>query len=158
MAYLADKEEDVQLIGFYAAQKLYGADILSVREILRDPEVEPIEAAPGFVKGMVRLRGESIPIVNLKERLNIEAEQDAGDLVWVLIAKTEDRAIGYMVDAVTRILKIDLDAILPAPDLVLAGLRSQYIRGVCKSDLGLLVVLDLDRMLAEDEIKAIKKL
>ena len=158
MAHLADREQNVQLIGFYAGRKLFGADILSVREILRDPQIEPVKTAAGFVTGMVRLRGQSIPIVNLKERLNNDCVQDAGDIDWVLVTETDEQVIGYMVDSVTRILKIGLDAILPAPDLVLAGLRSQYIRGVCRSDLGLLVVLDLDRMLAEDEVKAIKKL
>ena len=158
MVDFSEKDENVQLIGFYAGSKLFGADILSVREILRDPEFEPIETAPGFIKGIIRLRGESIPIVNLKERLSSDGHPDTGGMEWVLVAKTADKVLGYIVDSVTRILRIDASAIMPAPDLVLTGLRSQYMRGVCKSELGLLIVLDLDRMLAADEIKAIQKL
>ncbi len=158
MAINPQREEDVQLIGFYAGQKLFGADILAVREILRGPQIDPIENCPEFIRGIIQLRDESIPIINLKQRLNKETELVSDELFWVLVAKAGDRVVGYLVDSVTRILKIGKDAIMSAPELVLAGLRSQYIRGVCKTDLGLLVVLDLDRMLAEDEIKALNKL
>ena len=156
MVPATDKEENVQLIGFYAGGKLLGVDILTVREILRDPTIEMTPNAPTFVQSCVRIRGEVIPMVNLKDRLGGTVSEDRTDPEWVLIATVNDRFLAFAVDSVTRILRIQADSILPAPDLILSGKRSHYIRGVCNSEFGMLVVIDLDRLLGADEIKALK--
>jgi purine-binding chemotaxis protein CheW len=152
------QDENVQLIGFYAGGKLYGVNILMTREILRDSIIEPIPNAPAFIDGSVRIRGEVIPVVNLKKRLGKAYSGEPSDENWVLIANAGDRVLAFLVDSVTRILKIRVDSILPPPDLILSGLRSQYIQGVCSSEFGMLVVLDLNRMFGVDEIKALKKM
>ena len=153
-----EKEDIIQLVGFGVGQKLYGADIYAVREIIRDPVVEMVEGGPPFIDGIVRLRGEIIPIVDLGHCLGKSQMTNAGNKQWVLIAKSSGMSVGYIVESVTRILKISANTILPAPELILAGLRSQYIRGVCNTERGLLVVLDLDRLLLDDEINALQKL
>ena len=158
MVRTADKDDSVQLIGFHAGGKLFGVNILSIREILRDSSIEAIQNAPPFIEGSVRIRGEVIPVINLKKRLGKAQPVDPSDQNWVLIATVGESVLAFLVDSVTRILKIRVDSILPAPDLILSGLRSQYIRGVCNSEFGMLVVLDLDRMLGADEIKELKKL
>lgn len=159
LATTSAKDESIlQLIGFYAGGILYGVDILTTREILRDSHIEPIPNAPPFIEGRLQIRGEVLPVVNLKKRLGkVDMEASSADS-WVLIANIGDRVIGFGVDSVTQILKIRGDSILPAPDLILSGLRSKYIQGVCNTDLGMLVVLDLSRMFGVDEIKAINKL
>lgn len=154
----SQKEENVQLIGFYAGGKLLGVDILTVREILRDPSIETIPNAPPFIQGAVRIRGDAIPMVNLKDRLGGAKPKGRTDPEWVLIAAANDRLLAFAVDSVTRILRIEVDSILPAPELILSGSRSHYIRGVCNSEFGMLVVIDLDRLLGADEIKSLKKM
>lgn len=158
MAERSEKEEIVQLVGFGVGQKLYGADIFSVREIIRDPMIETISDGPEFIGGVVRLRGETVPIVDLGYRLGKTQATDTDNRQWVLIAKSSGVFVGYVVDSVSRIMKISADSILPAPELILVGLRSQYIRGVCNTERGLLIVLDLDRLLVADEIDALRKL
>jgi purine-binding chemotaxis protein CheW len=153
----SEKDESVQLIGFYAGDRLFGVNILTVREILRDPSIEPIDDAPPFLIGCVRIRGEIIPLINLRQRLSNSLPVDTQGPVWVLIATVDDRVLAFVVDSVTRILRIQMDSILPAPDLILTGLRSQYIQGVCNSELGMLIVIDLARMLGADENKALRK-
>lgn len=150
-------EDAVQLIGFYIGQKLCGADIMSVKEILRNPAISSSEDCPQFLEGAVELRGESIPLIDLKRRLNgvVDGSEALGE--WVLIAPIGERKAAFAVDAVTRIFKISKSDILPAPDLILSGLRSHYIRGVYNSEFGLLIVLDLERMLSTDEIKRLEK-
>lgn len=128
------------------------------REILRDAPIESIQKGPSFIEGSVRIRGEVIPVVNLKKRLGRADLGEPSDENWVLIANVGDRVLAFLVDSVTRILKISVNAILPAPDLILSGLRSQYIQGVCNSEFGMLVVLDLNRMFGVDEIKELKKM
>jgi purine-binding chemotaxis protein CheW len=148
-------EDAIQLIGFYIGRKLFGADIMSVQEILRDPAVSSSEDCPQFLEGTIDVRGESIPLIDLKRRLSGVTDGSEAFGQWVLIAPVGGRKAAYAVDAVTRIIKLNKNDILPAPDLILSKLRSQYIRGVYNSEFGLLIVLDLHRMLSADESKAL---
>jgi purine-binding chemotaxis protein CheW len=153
----SEKENTIQLIGFRAGGKLFGVNILTIREILRNAALEPVQNAPPFVAGGIRIRGALIPAVDLKKRLGKSHPSDASDRSWVLIAHVGNFDVGFLVDSVTRILKIGSDTILPAPDLILSGMRSQYIEGVCNVEAGMLVVLDLNRLLVSDEMKALQK-
>jgi purine-binding chemotaxis protein CheW len=154
---LSTAEDAVQLIGFYVGNKLFGADILSITEILRNPTISPTQDAPQFIEGALNLRGDSVPLIDLKRRLSGGAAGDQAPGEWALVAPAGERKAAYAVDAVTRILKLSKHDILPAPDLILSGLRSQYIRGVCNAQNGLLIVLDLHRILSADEIKTLGK-
>lgn len=155
---MSEKENSIQLIGFQAGGRLYGVNILDIREILRDAPLEPIQDAPPFVAGGIRIRGAVIPAVDLKDRLGMTHPSDNSDRSWVLIAHLGKGDVGFLVDSVSRIFKVEPDSILPAPELILSGLRSQYIQGVCNSEVGMLVVLDLNRMLVADELNALKKM
>jgi purine-binding chemotaxis protein CheW len=156
---LTNTEDIIQLIGFQIGGKSFGADILSVQEILRAPAIETVESSPGLISGIIRLRGQTIPVVNLRERLGGDAGQisDAASN-WVLIALIGDMTIGMIADNVTRIIRIDPSTILPAPEIIVSALSTPYIKGVCESEMGMLVVLNFDRLFTTDEIKAVKKM
>lgn len=157
VALIFDQEDVLQLVGFHVGPKLFGANILSVREILRDPVIVSVNDAPSFIEGIVRLRGEMMPIVDLGGILGMPAAGER-DRFWVLVAQAGKKSIGYIVDAVTPIIRVKTDAVFPAPDLILTGLRSKYIHGVCETEDGLLVIVELDRMLLADEVHAVEKL
>lgn len=158
MVLSENKDDIVQIIGFYVGQKLFGTDLLSVREIIRSPEIEPSKDGQEIISGIIRLRGEVIPVVDLNARLGEGAKADDGDKTWILIAQTGNQALGFVANSVTRIYKIDPESILPAPELILAGLTNPYIRGVCESELGMLVVLDFGRLLSKEEIQKLEKM
>ena len=155
MAIPIEKEDIVQLIGFFVGPKLLGADILSIREILRNPELEPIQKGIHRLKGIVRLRGEVIPVLDMADCIRHQ-QDDTGGKSWLLVTRNEDLSIGYLVDSVTNILRVGSDTILPAPEIITAGLRSQYFNGVCETEKGLLVVLNLDRMLDKGDYQQIR--
>jgi purine-binding chemotaxis protein CheW len=158
LVLVTEKEDIIQLIGFRAGGKLFGVNILTIREILRNAPLEPLQNAPPFVTGGIRIRGTMVPAVDLKKRLGKLNPSDPPDRSWVLISHAGNGDVAFLVDSVTRILKVEPETILPAPDLILSGLRSQYIQGVCNSESGMLVVIDLNRMLAVDELKALQKM
>jgi purine-binding chemotaxis protein CheW len=153
----SEKENTIQLVGFRAGGKQFGVNILAIREILRHAALEPVQNAPPFVAGGIRIRGAVIPAIDLKKRLGKPNPSDAPDRSWALIVRVGNFDVGFLVDSVTRILKVGSEDILPAPDLTLCGMRSQYIQGVCNSETDMLVVLDLNRLLATDEMKALQK-
>lgn len=159
MALQQKSDEIIQLIGFYVDRKLYGIDILTVREILRTPDIEQAEEAADFIKGFIRLRGESIPVIDMGFCLGQPEQMTFSDgKTWVLVCQAGEQTIGYCVEDVTQILRIPQDTILPPPELIVAGLRSPYIRGVCETDRGLLVVLNTQRILLNAEMAIIRRL
>lgn len=157
MALIIDQDDIVQLVGFRIGTKLFGANILNVREILRDPSIDTIDGAPDFVQGISRIRGQVLPIIDLGRMLGVAADSKSGEKIWVLVAQAGKRNVGYVVDSVTPIIRVKTETILPTPDIILHSMRSKYINGVCETDKGLLVMVDLNRILVDDEVNAVDK-
>ena len=113
---------------------------------------------PDFLEGVINLRGKIVPVIDLRKRLKlVEADALIMD-PWIVILTVEDRITGFMVDRVTKVLNVPKDSIKPPPDIVVAGLKSQYIQGVCKLDQRLLILLNFSRILLAEEIKKLKAL
>ena len=151
-----DKDRLIQLVGFVMGEELFGVDILMVQEIIREAFITPIPNSPDFIEGVINLRGSIIPVIDLRKRLGLLTDAKQNEDTWILILNIEDRVTGFIVDSVSEVLKIQKRTIKPPPDIVVAGLQSQYIDGVCKIDKGLMVLLDFDRILLIDEIKKLK--
>lgn len=153
-----DKDQLMQLVGFVISDEIFGVDILMVQEIIRGAVVTPIPNAPKFVEGVINLRGNIIPVIDLRKRLNLYDGQESQDKNWVLLLDVGNRVTGFVVDRVTKVLKVQQEHIEPPPDIVVAGLESQYINGVCEIDDYLLILLDFDRILLMEEIKKLKQI
>ncbi len=150
-----ETEDVVQLVGFEVSDELFGVDILMVQEILKDITVTAIPDAPEFIVGVVNLRGNIIPVINLRKRLKLSGDIPSNeDEVWIVILNIGDRVTGFLVDRVTNVMKVPTKSIKPPPELVVSdGLKSDYIRGVCKQNKKLLAILDFNRILLVDEFK-----
>jgi len=147
-----------QLVGFVINEELFGVDILMVQEIIREMPFTPIPNSPDFIEGVINLRGNIIPVIDLRRRLNSKAAETPKTDIWILILNINNRIVGFIVDAVTQVLKVPLASIKPPPEIVVAGLQSQYISGVCRIEERLLILLDFNRILLIDEIKKLRGL
>ena len=144
----------LQLVGFKIAGELFGVDILMVQEIIKNAAITPIPDAAEFIKGVINLRGNIIPVIDLRKRLKIAGGLPAGWNSWIIILQISDRVTGFIVEQVTRVIKVPVDAVLPAPEILSSGLKSDYISGVYRvDDRELLAVLDFTRILLIDEFK-----
>ncbi|MDA8141609.1 MAG: chemotaxis protein CheW [Desulfobacteraceae bacterium] len=151
---LLEAEDIIQMVGFVLAGELFGVDILTVQEILKQMPITSIPDSPDFIEGVINLRGNIIPIIDLRKRLNMsKASQKDVEEPWTIILNVGGRVAGFIVDRVTRVMKIPANAIQPAPDMVLSALKTQYISGVCKIDNQLMAVLDFHRILVVEEFK-----
>jgi purine-binding chemotaxis protein CheW len=151
-----EAEDIVQMVGFIVAEELFGVNILMVQEIIKDQEITAIPDAPDFVVGVINLRGNIIPVLDLHERLKLTADRSSErERSWILVLNIGGRVTGFLVDRVTRVIKVQANKIKPPPELVVQGLNSDYIRGVCKQDKQLLAILDFNRILLVDEFKKI---
>ncbi len=153
-----EEDELMQLVGFMIDDELFGVHILMVKEIIRSATITSVPNAPDFVDGVINLRGDILPVIDLRKRLSIGADSEI-DVVknWIIILDINDKRTGFIVDKVTKVLKIDEDSIEPAPDIVVAGLESQYITGVCDVGDSLLILLDFNHILLADEIVRLKE-
>lgn len=154
-----EKDSLMQLVGFGIGKGMFGVDILMVQEIIRSTPITEVPNSPSFVEGVINLRGDIIPVIDLRKRLNLyEDKLHAGnEKSWILILDIEGRVTGFIVDKVNEVLKIDEKSIEPAPEVALSGLENQYIKGVC--DFGakmLLIILNFDKVLMVEEIKRLK--
>ena len=155
---LAEKTNLMQLVGFFIGQEQFGVDILMVQEIIRKVPITSIPDAPEFIEGGINLRGNIIPVIDLRQRLNIVRNRDREKDPWILVLNVAGRITGFMVDYVSEVLKVPANTVMPPPDIVVEGLKSQYIMGVCKIDKGLLILLDFNRILLMEEIKKLKEM
>jgi len=153
-----DKEHLLQLVGFVIGQELFGVDILMVQEIIRETPITPIPNSPDFIEGVINLRGNIIPVIDLRRRLNLREVSAPEGQIWIMILNVSGRITGFIVDSVTQVLKVPSNSIKPPPDIVVSGLQSQYITGVCRIDKRLLILLDFNRILLVEEIKKLNQI
>jgi len=151
-----DQEQLMQLVGFTIGKELFGVDILMVQEIIRAAPITPVPNSPEFVEGVINLRGNILPVIDLRKRLNLlTSEIDLKD-TWILILDIQNKITGFIVDSVTEVIKIQESTIEAPPDIIKAGLESQYLRGVCDIGEHLLILLDFKRILLQEELQKLK--
>lgn len=157
----SDDNEDegmLQLVGFDIADEQFGVDILIVQEIIRSATVTAVPNSPDFVEGVINLRGNIIPVVDLRKRLYLYNEANAAQRAWILILNINDRVVGFIVDQVTHVIKVPEESVQPPPEIVISGLESQYIQGVCELGENLLVILNFSQVLFSDEYDMLRDL
>jgi len=154
------EKDQMQLVGFKIGKEQFGVDILMVQEIIRSAPITAVPNSPDFIEGVINLRGSIIPVIDLRKRLNLLKKKGAEEspVTWIIIINVDERVTGFIVDSVTKVLKIQTSTIEPPPDIVVAGLKSQYIRGVCEIGAGLLILLDFSKILEIKEIKKLKEI
>jgi purine-binding chemotaxis protein CheW len=141
--------ELIQLVTFSIGDEEFGVDILKVQEIIRTMEITRVPKAPAFVEGVINLRGNVIPIVDLRKRFGLETRKHDKH-TRIIVIEISGMVVGFVVDSVSEVLRIPASTVEPPPPVV-AGLESEYISGVGKLEDRLLILLDLDRLLSSEE-------
>ncbi|MBQ9536564.1 MAG: chemotaxis protein CheW [Desulfovibrionaceae bacterium] len=140
--------DEIQLVTFRIGDEEFGVDILSVQEINRMLQITMVPRAPFFIEGVINLRGKVIPVVNMRTRFNKPAVEPNAD-TRIVVVDLGQKVVGILVDGVSEVLRIPSGLIEPAPPVV-AGIGSEYIKGVGKLNDRLLILLDLDNLLREE--------
>ncbi len=146
----------MQLVGFRLADEEYGIEITKVQEIVLLGEITRLPETPAYLKGLINLRNAVIPVVDLRLRFGLP-EQPPTDDTRVIVVSVGGRTMGFIADGVTEVLRIARDQISPPPPSV-AGLGREYLTGLVKRDKGLLILLDIEKVLSHDERQAVESL
>ncbi len=153
-----EAEVFVQMISFAIGSERFGVGILVVQEIIMMSDITGIPNAPDFVEGVINLRGNIIPVLDLRKRLRLrgyrqpEAHKPG---TRILVVEIEANVTGFIVDSVSKVITVPAAKISPPPDIVVAGVQSQYISGVVHLDEGILIVLDFRKILSVEEKDAL---
>lgn len=140
---------EVQLVVFRLGNEEYGVPITQVKEINRLTTATKVPKSPVFIEGIINLRGQIIPIIDMKKRFDLPIIEYTGE-ARVIVIQVGRQIFGIEVDAVSEVLRINTDNIEKAPSIV-SGIDARYITGVAKVGERLLILLDLDKLLSEEE-------
>ncbi len=151
------REETKQLVIFKLGDEEFGVDILQVREIEKlDQPVTRVPKAPTFVEGVINLRGEVVPIVDLRKRFGLMVH-DISNESRVIIVDLNENMVGMVVDSVVEVLRVPVSAIEAAPSIT-KGVEAYFLTGVAKMNDRLIILLNLERALSAEETKELNAL
>lgn len=149
----AGNNERLQLVTFDVGGEEFAVDILAVQEINRMMQITRVPQSPDEVEGVINLRGKIIPVINLRSRFNMDSHAH-GNESRIIVVEINDHTVGFTVDRVHEVLRIDRSIVEDAPSVVTC-IDSGYIQGVGKLDDRLLILLDLDRLFDKDRLSEI---
>ena len=145
--------EDQQYLTFNLADEYYGVDILKVQEIKGYTTVTRIPNTPDYLKGVLNLRGTIVPIVDLRMKFGM-GTTDPTPFTVMVVVNVRNRIMGFMVDAVSDVLDLNAKNIQPPPELG-SAVDITFVAGIGNSNDRLVTLLDIDRVLTEEEVTVV---
>ena len=143
-----------QLINFAVGAEEYGLELSRVKEVIRTRQVTWLPKAPASVKGVINLRGDVIPIVDLRERLGLSAQgQTAASRI--IVVEVQGRMVGMVVDVANQVVRVPADQFDPPPP-ILGDVDRAIVSAVGKIGERLVIMIDVDRLLNAGEMEQIK--
>jgi purine-binding chemotaxis protein CheW len=141
--------ELIQVVSFKLGSEEYGVDIAQVQEIIRLVEITHVPRAPRFMEGVINLRGQLIPIIDLRTRFGMPRAASTKS-TRIIVTEIGSKRVGMVVDAVSEVLNIPAENLEEAPEMIV-GVGTEYIQGVGKVDDRLIIMLDLTMVVSGDE-------
>jgi len=141
---------DFKMVTFSLAGKEYGVDIMNVKEIAKADKFTFVPNAASYVQGVYNLRGDIIPIIDLRLFFHLPAEKKKDGLENMLILRIEDRVYGTIVDKIDKVVGINSDNIQP-PHPIFGDINIKYISGVVEKSGALYIILDVVRIFSVSE-------
>lgn len=155
MRKVADAVPRVQIVTFRLGPDDFGLDVFSVHEVLRYEPVTPVPHAPGFVEGVIEVRGALIPILDLRRRFEL-ARVLTGPGTRIMIVSFGGERLGLIVDEVLAVHRVP-ESEVSAPPGYVRGIAAEFIRGIARIEGRLVILIEMDRVLSSDERIALEE-
>ncbi|NRA70746.1 MAG: chemotaxis protein CheW [Gammaproteobacteria bacterium] len=144
-----DSDEVLQWVTFRLENETYGVNVMQVQEVLRYSEIAPVPGAPSYVLGIINLRGSVVTVIDTRARFGLLPDEIT-DNTRVVIIESDKQVIGILVDSVAEVVYMKASEIEATPN-VGTDESAKFIRGVCNRENELLILVDLDKLLGDDE-------
>lgn len=152
MSENADIADDpiTQWVTFFLENEKYGVQVMQVQEVLRISDIAPVPGAPDYVMGIINLRGNVVTVIDSRKRFNLP-EKESDDSTRIVIIETDsEQVVGILVDSVAEVAELRSSEIESAPNLGNDD-SSRFIQGVCNKDDELLILVDVEKLLTDQE-------
>lgn len=145
-----DAEDPIlQWVTFQLAEETYGINVMQVQEVLRYSEIAPVPGAPEYVIGIINLRGNVVTVIDTRARFGLEPAA-VSDSTRIVIIESDQQVIGILVDSVAEVVYLRSSDIDSAPNVGTEE-SARFIQGVSNRDNELLILVDLNKLLTDEE-------
>ena len=142
-------DQVLQWVTFRLDGETYGINVMQVQEVLRYSEIAPVPGAPPYVLGIINLRGNVVTVIDTRHRFGL-ADGEVTDNTRIVIIETDNQVIGIMVDSVAEVVYLNQSEIETAPNVGNEE-SAKFIQGVCHKNDELLILIDLNKLLTNEE-------
>jgi purine-binding chemotaxis protein CheW len=142
-----------QYVTFQLGTETYGISILKLNEIIAYQNCTNIPKVPSFIKGVLNLRGIVVPVIDLRERFGMQIK-DYDQFTVIMILDVSGRIMGLVVDAVSDVITLNKEDIKPRPHFS-TGIFTEFIFGMGIKDQKFVILLDVDRLLSDEELNMV---
>jgi len=143
------QDEVLQWVTFQLEEETYGINVMQVREVLRYTEIAPVPGAPEYVLGIINLRGNVVTVIDTRSRFGL-MEGEVTDNTRIIVIESEKQVIGILVDSVAEVVYLRSSEIDTTPSVGTEE-SSKFIQGVSNRDGKLLILVDLNKLLTDEE-------
>lgn len=146
----------LQWVTFRLEEETYGINVMQVQEVLRYSEIAPVPGAPSYVLGIINLRGNVVTVIDTRSRFGLPSAE-VTDNTRIVVIEAENQVVGILVDAVAEVVYLKQSEIETTPNVGNEE-SAKFIQGVCHKNDELLILVDLEKMLNDDEWSEIQGL
>ena len=139
----------LQWVTFRLDNETYGINVMQVQEVLRYSEIAPVPGAPSYVLGIINLRGNVVTVIDTRQRFGLDSAEIT-DNTRIVIIEADKQVVGILVDSVAEVVYLRQSEIETAPH-VGNDESAKFIQGVCNKNGELLILVELDKMMTEEE-------
>jgi purine-binding chemotaxis protein CheW len=145
----ANNDEVLQWVTYKLGEETYGINVMQVQEVLRHTEIAPVPGAPEYVLGIINLRGNVVTVIDTRLRFGLPSS-DISDSTRIVIIEPDDQVVGILVDSVAEVVYLRSSEIDSAPNVGTEE-SAKFIQGVSNRDGELLILVDLNKLLNDEE-------
>ncbi|MGQ9659002.1 MAG: chemotaxis protein CheW [Thermochromatium sp.] len=143
-------------VTFRLADETYAIDVLQVQEVLKLTDIAPVPGVPDYILGIINLRGNVVTVIDARRRLSLPV-REPDESSRIIIIDVDNQNIGILVDSVAEVVQIPAESIDPAPAIG-NDQTSRFILGVTSSNDSLTILIDLNKLLSQEEWESLKEL
>ncbi|GMR16229.1 MAG: chemotaxis protein CheW [Gammaproteobacteria bacterium] len=146
----------IQWVTFHLENEKYGIKVMQVQEVLRMTEIAPVPGAPHYVLGIINLRGNVVTVIDTRKRFGL-SDVENNDETRIVIVEANNNVVGILVDSVAEVVDLKISEIETAPN-VGNDESSKYIQGVSSRENELLILVDVNKLLSDEEWQEVASL
>jgi len=144
-----DDNSVLRWVTFFLAEEKYGINVMQVQEVLRVSEIAPVPGAPEYVLGIINLRGNVVTVIDTRQRFGL-GPKELDDAARIVIVESNNQVVGILVDSVAEVVDLRLSEIEAAPNVGQEE-NAKFIQGVASQHEELLIIIDLNKLLTDEQ-------